>query len=87
MTNPRCGKIRQLLEEALSPTSIEIIDESHKHIGHAGAAAGGGHFKVIIIAEKFTGLRLIARHQLIYQALDSMMKSEIHALSIDASAP
>ncbi len=83
----RTKKIQQLLTDSLSPESIEIIDESYKHIGHAGSSGGAGHFKVLIIAEVFSGKRAIARHQLIYKALESMMQTEIHALSIDAKAP
>lgn len=86
MTNIRVEKITQLLTEAFHPGKLEIIDDSHKHIGHAGAAAGGGHFSIHICSEKFKGLSAVKKHQLIYQALGSMMKNEIHALSISASA-
>jgi len=87
MPNPRIDNIRYLIQQALSPESIEIIDESHKHIGHAGAAGGAGHFKVRVIAKAFVGKRTIACHQLIYAALDSMMENEIHALSIEIGVP
>ena len=87
MPNPRIDNIRYLLQQALSPESIEIIDESHKHIGHAGAAGGAGHFKVKIIAEACVGKRPLACHQLIYAALDPMMQTEIHALRIEVGVP
>ncbi len=86
MTNTRVEKITRLLTEAFHPEMLEITDESHQHIGHAGAAAGGGHFKVHICAEKFKGLSAVKKHQLIYQALDEMIPDSIHALSISALA-
>ena len=79
--------IRSRLEEALSPTQIDIIDESHQHAGHAGAASGGGHFNVTIVAEKFSGKSTIERHRMVYLAVNDIMPSEIHALSIKALAP
>ena len=75
--------IRGCLENTLSPQSLEIIDDSHKHIGHAGAQ-GGGHFTVNIVAEAFAGKSLIEKHRMIYSAVDELMKTEIHALSINA---
>jgi len=80
----RIAMIRQRLTDKLSPSSLEIIDDSHKHVGHAGAAGGGGHFTVNIIAAVFTGKSLIERHRAIYDALGDAMESEIHALSIKA---
>ena len=78
----RLNRIRSLLEEALSPHYLEIIDDSHLHIGHAGAKGGAGHFTVIIDAPVFSELSMLKQHRLVYQALDTMMHSEIHALSI-----
>lgn len=80
----RIAMIRQRLTDKLAPSSLEIIDDSHKHIGHAGAAGGGGHFTVNIVAETFAGKSLIQRHRAIYDALGDAMESEIHALSIKA---
>lgn len=79
--------IRRLLTEALKPESLEIIDGSAEHAGHAGARNGGGHYFVTIVAEAFEGKTLVQRHQLIYQALGDMMKQEIHALGINALSP
>jgi BolA protein len=76
--------IRQLLEEAFQPESLNIIDESHKHIGHAHF--GGGHFKVQIISRRFTGLSRLEIHRLIFDALSDLMEIDIHALAIEASA-
>ena len=79
--------IKQKLNEALKPDLIEIIDDSAAHAGHAGAKKGGGHFNVTIVAKIFDGKSLVQRHQLIYQALDNLMKNEIHALGINALTP
>lgn len=78
--------IRQKLKEAIKPDLIEIIDQSAAHAGHAGNK-GGGHYYVTIIAESFEGKSLVQRHQLIYQALDDLMKHDIHALGINALTP
>ena len=72
------------LRQELSAESVEIEDQSHLHAGHAGAAGGGGHYQVTVIASCFKGLNTLARHRLIYDALDDLMKKEIHALTIQA---
>ena len=79
-------QIRERLA-ALDPEQIELIDESSKHAGHAGARDGGGHFRLHIVASAFAGLRIMQRHRLVYDALGPLMKREIHALSIEAFAP
>lgn len=78
--------IRQRLA-ALAPISIELIDDSHLHAGHAGARSGGGHFRVSIVSAAFSGKNTVARHRLIYDALGDMMRREIHALAIEARTP
>ena len=72
------------LREHLSAESVEIEDQSHLHAGHAGAAGGGGHYEVTIVASCFKGLNTLARHRLVYEAVGDLMKKEIHALSIQA---
>jgi BolA family transcriptional regulator, general stress-responsive regulator len=79
-------RMRQQLA-ALSPVSVDIVDDSARHAGHAGAREGGGHFRLAIVADAFAGLRTMQRHRLVYDALGPLMKREIHALSIDAKAP
>jgi BolA protein len=83
----RVERIRTLLVDALAPTSIDVADESHLHAGHAGAASGGGHYRVKIVSERFEGLRLVMRHRLVYDAVQGMMHTDIHALAITAHAP
>ena len=72
---------------ALEPTVIEIIDDSAKHAGHAGARSGGGHYRLRIVSPRFAGRRTMERHRMVYDALGPLMRREIHALSIDAKAP
>ena len=72
---------------ALDPFALEIIDDSAKHAGHAGAKGGGGHFRLSIVSPRFAGRRTMERHRLVYDALGPLMKREIHALSIDAKTP
>ena len=72
---------------ALDPIAIEIIDDSAKHAGHAGAKSGGGHFRLSIVSPRFAGCRTMERHRLVYDALGPLMKREVHALSISAKTP
>lgn len=72
---------------ALEPTHLEIIDDSARHAGHAGARSGGGHYRVTIVSSRFAGLGTMARHRLVYDALGTLMDGEIHALSITARVP
>jgi BolA family transcriptional regulator, general stress-responsive regulator len=83
----RIARIQQQLTVALEPLKLEVIDDSHLHAGHAGAEGEKGHYTVQIVSARFNGLRPIARHQLVYQAVAEMMHTEIHALSIIALAP
>jgi BolA protein len=71
---------------AFAPTELEVIDESHKHKGHAGARDGRGHFRVKIVSSRFVGRKPIERHRMVFEALDSMLKTDIHALSVEARA-
>lgn len=86
-TNPRTQRIRNLLGEGLQARDVEVIDDSHLHVGHAGARDGRGHFRVRITSAAFEALRPIQRHQLVYRALGEMMQTDIHALSITALTP
>lgn len=75
------------LRSALAPSFLELLDESHKHRGHAGAADGRSHFALRVVSEQFAGLRPLARHRLVYAALGSLMETDVHALAIAAWAP
>jgi BolA family transcriptional regulator, general stress-responsive regulator len=86
-TDTRVERIRELLNAALAPSQLEVGDDSHLHAGHPGAASGGGHYRVKIVAERFEGQRLVMRHRLVYDAVQGMMHTDIHALAITAIAP
>lgn len=83
----RVAAIRAALEAALSPQSLEVQDDSHRHAGHAGAADGRGHFSVDIVSQAFAGLSPIARHRAVYAAVGTLMDTDIHALAIRARTP
>lgn len=87
MNSERIRMIKTCLQEVLDPEKLEVIDESHLHIGHPGAATGLGHFRVHISSRKFTGLTPIQRHRLVYDALGPMMQTDIHALSLTLETP
>ncbi|WP_368563681.1 BolA family protein [Pseudoxanthomonas sp. UTMC 1351] len=80
----RVERIRNALEAAFRPSELDVVDDSHKHAGHAGARDGRGHFSVRIVSDAFAGLPPLARHRAVYTALGEMMQTDIHALSIDA---
>jgi BolA protein len=75
------------LRKAFQIQSLVIDDESHLHAGHAGAASGGGHFRLEIVTPDFKGLSLVARHRAVYAALNRHIPKEIHALTIVALSP
>lgn len=77
--------IRQRLTEKLSPTHLEIIDETHKHKNHPGAKTGLGHFAITIASPKFSGKNSLQCHKLVYDALGELMQTDIHALKIRIS--
>ncbi len=87
MNEQRIEGIRSRLLDALEPEMMEIEDESHLHAGHAGARDGRGHFRVMLVAGAFSGLPPIRRHRLVYEALGTLMDTDIHALTIQAYAP
>jgi BolA protein len=80
-------QIEMQLRNQLPVDAIEVHDDSAAHAGHAGAAAGGGHFSVRITSSAFEGLGKVARHRLVYDHLRGWMPHLIHALVIEARAP
>ena len=78
--------IEAALGAALQPESLAVQDDSHLHAGHAGAREGR-HFSISVVSHRFQGLPRVARHRLVYDALDALMGRGIHALAIDARAP
>jgi len=86
MRGNRVLQIRARLLATFAPTELEVVDESHKHIGHAGAEDGRGHFRVRIASARFAGKKRLERHRMVYAALDDMLETDIHALSVSAVA-
>lgn len=83
----RMERMRAKLIATFAPHDCQLLDESHLHAGHAGAATGAGHYRLTIVSDRFEGLNRIARHRLVYDCLREMMQGEIHALTIIAVAP
>jgi len=83
----RMVRMRERLTDKLLPLQLDISDDSHLHAGHAGARGGAGHFTVHVVAQAFADKTLIERHRMIYDLLQDMMHTEIHALSIQARSP
>lgn len=71
----------------LSPSRLELIDDSARHAGHEGAKGGGGHYRLLIVSAAFAGRNTLARHRLVHEALGELMRGRIHALSIRSLAP
>jgi BolA protein len=86
MPSTRVEELRLALERELAPRSLEIIDDSARHAGHAGAREGG-HFRVVLVAEAFKGRSQLERHRLVYAAVAQLMGQGVHALSIIARTP
>jgi BolA protein len=81
-------QITEKLVSAFAPQSVDVLDESHQHEGHAGARPGGQtHFRVHIVSEAFRGKTRVERHRMINQTLSGELAGGIHALAIHASAP
>jgi len=82
----RC-RIEAELRERLAAIHVEVIDESHLHVGHVGAREGGGHFRAVVVSARFEGESPVQRQRLVYGALEEVMGNEIHALSIKTLTP
>lgn len=86
MTAPVTCALRVALEQALKPRSLEIVDDSARHVGHAGARSGA-HLRVTLVADAFRGRSQLERHRLVYAAVAPLMQGAVHALNIDARSP
>ena len=73
--------------QPLAPSIFELTDDSAEHVGHAGAAAGGGHFSLLIVSEQFAGLPRLARHRAVLDRVADLIPHPVHALVIRAYAP
>lgn len=72
---------------ALEPSRLVLADDSALHAGHEGAKGGGGHYRLVIVSQQFSGKSTVTRHRMIFAALGPMMQQQIHALAIRAYAP
>lgn len=80
--------IKDKLTRVFQPQTLDVIDESHLHAGHAGSHPHGeSHFRVKIVSEAFTGRSRLDTHRMVNDALAEELKSRVHALAIQASAP
>lgn len=80
--------IHGLLQKQFAPAVLQIVDDSTRHAGHAGAREGGqSHFTVLIVSDKFEGLTRVARHRAVYDALKPVFDRGLHALAITAKTP
>lgn len=87
MSASRVKAIEEKLTSAFEPLELLVKDQSQLHVGHAGAEDGRGHFDVTIVAAAFEGANPLKRHRMIYDALDDLLKTDIHALRIKALTP
>jgi len=82
MSSKTQKKIQEILTERFHPIDLNVLDESARHKGHAGAASGGGHYAVEIVSEEFKNLTLLDQHRRVKEALKDLMGKEIHALRL-----
>lgn len=87
MTADRVALIRSKLQAAFDPEELDVVDDSRRHAGHAGARDGRGHFQVRILSRRFEGKRTVERHRMVYAALGQLMQTDIHALGLVALSP
>jgi BolA protein len=83
----RRSRIEAELRKRLAAIHVEVIDESHLHVGHVGAREGGGHFRAVVVSARFEDESPVQRQRMVYSALDKIMGSEIHALSLKTLTP
>jgi BolA protein len=86
---PDPGTIERMTDQlqVLAPQLLQIEDESALHAGHEGAKSGGGHYRMRLVSDRFRGLSRVARHRLVYDALELLMRREIHALAMTLQSP
>jgi BolA protein len=87
VTAERVALIRSRLEAEFDPAELEVVDDSRRHAGHAGARDGRGHFQVRILSRRFAGKRTVERHRMVYAALGALMQTDIHALGLVTLSP
>ncbi len=84
----RAERIAELLRDGLDALHVEVEDESHLHAGHAGAReSGGGHFRAVIVSDRFEGLSRVAAQRVVFAVLGELMSTEIHAFAMTTYTP
>ncbi len=83
----RGERLEGVLRERLAASHVEVVDESHLHAGHAGARDGKGHFRALVVSDRFDGLNRVAAQRLVFDALRDEMDEWIHALSLRTLTP
>ncbi len=81
------ARIEEILRRRFEPLHLELRDDSHKHVGHAGATSGGGHFHVLIVADAFEGKSRLEQHRMVHAAVADLFGEAIHALGMTTLAP
>jgi BolA protein len=84
---PTLDELRDRFAAAFPDGRVEVVDDSHLHAGHAGAAGGAGHYRVRIVSSRFEGASTVARHRVVYDAVRDWMPQRVHALVIEARTP
>lgn len=85
---PVAGQIHSKLQSAFAPERLEVVDDSARHAGHAGASGGGeSHFNVVVVSAAFVGVNRVERQRRVYAALAEELAGPVHALSLKALAP
>ena len=85
--SPAAQEIEARLRARFSPFHLEVGDDSAQHVGHAGAATGGGHYSCLIVCDWFRGRSSVERHRAVYEALGDLMKHGVHALALSTLDP
>lgn len=81
-------RMRRKIEDALAPAQLEIIDDSHRHAGHAGHdGRGESHFRVLVVSDAFAGKSRVERQRLVYDLLAAELQDRVHALSLTTRTP
>ena len=84
---PTLADLKARFDQAFPMALVDLVDESHLHAGHAGSQGGAGHYRVSITSDRFKGLKTLAKHRLVYDAVADWMPHRVHALTIQAVEP
>lgn len=84
----RADRLRSVLQDAFAPVRLDVVDDSQKHAGHAGAREGGQtHYSVLVVSDRFMGHGRVARHRMVHALLDAEFEGGLHALALTLRTP